>query len=476
MVNVRFEISSDDIKNSLEEIYYSDTLVFHLKKYEGEDLVFDEDTTLVEIKRGRTDLPAVDYDKVAEEFCLFIDSHNENLASHSLDIKFEITDIDSRYACTYKEYLNGNLIKEGVGWAKDIENPVEREAWDDAVIKYKKENNIKMSTDKMKDVIEETNNAVGKLDSELPLEFDLTPPLIETVIPTLATDPCNFANNIIKAAQVSISRINGFPSPVELANYYIKLTKDNIASVSTSVANMQQPIVQMAVTPVIESYDDSYDYFKQLDAEREEYLKTHAEEYYLFKTIDYQEPDYSYLLKTEVLSTNGETIQVNGGNKIEVISQLGFTGSDSKSYCDSKMAWNTVIKTLAGERRITVHKDLVEEVKSIFNEIYNLGFNVKLVGGYTYRTINNPKYPNSTTLSMHSFGCAIDINWKDNPFKASQSRPFEYAPDYWAGIQYNPNECIWTNNHPVVRIFKNHEWGWGGRYGDFMHFSKANGS
>ena len=140
------------------------------------------------------------------------------------------------------------------------------------------------------------------------------------------------------------------------------------------------------------------------------------------------------------------------------------------------MAWNTVIKTLAGDKRITVHKDLVEEVKSIFNEIYNLGFNVKLVGGYTYRTINNPKYPNSTTLSMHSFGCAIDINWKDNPFKASQSRPFEYAPDYWAGIQYNPNECIWTNDHPVVRIFKNHEWGWGGRYGDFMHFSKANGS
>ena len=78
MVNVRFEISSDAIENSLEEIYYSDTLVFHLKKYEGEDLVFDEDTTLVEIKRGRTDLPAVDYDKVAEEFCLFIDSHNEH--------------------------------------------------------------------------------------------------------------------------------------------------------------------------------------------------------------------------------------------------------------------------------------------------------------------------------------------------------------------------------------------------------------
>jgi hypothetical protein len=123
-----------------------------------------------------------------------------------------------------------------------------------------------------------------------------------------------------------------------------------------------------------------------------------------------------------------------------------------------------------------VHEDLVEEVKSIFNDIYNLGFNVKLVGGYVYRRINNPKYPNSTSLSLHSFGCAIDINWEDNPFVSSQSRPFEYAPDYWRGIKYNPNECIWTSNHPVVKIFKNYEWGWGGRYGDFMHFSKANGS
>lgn len=476
MAAVRFEITSSEIENTLDEIYYSDTIIFRLKKYDGDDIVFDGDVTLVDIKRGRTDVPAADYDDVRQTLCQYINDHNENLTSHSLDIKFEITDIDSRFACEYKEYLNGKLIKEGRGWAKDIENPIEREAWDDAVIKYKKDNGIETSTDKMKSGVEDTKNAVSKLDSELPGEFDLTPPLIETAIPTLATDPCNFMNNIIKAAQVSITRINGMPSPVELANYYIKLAKDNIASGSTAVANTQQPTVQAAIEPVTDGYDQSYDYFKQLDAEREEYLKTHSDDIYEFDVVDYQEPDYSYLLKNEVLSTDGGTVQVNGGNRNEVLRQLGFTGTDSKSYCDSMMAWNTVVKTLAGDKRITVHKDLVEEVKSIFNEIYNLGFNVKLLGGYTYRTVNNPNYPNSTKLSMHSFGCAIDINWKDNPFKSSQSRPFEYPPDYWGSIKYNSNECIWTNDHPVVRIFKNHEWGWGGRYGDFMHFSKANGS
>lgn len=476
MATIRFEITSDSIENSLDEVYYSDTIIFRLKKYDGNDLIFDGDVTLVDIKRGRTDIPIVDYDEIEQEFCQYLDVHNESLASHSLDIRFEITDIDSRYACEYKEYFNGKLIKEGKGWAKDIANPREREAWDEAVIKYRKENGIETSTDKMKSGINDVKTAIDKLDTELPLEFDLTPPLIETAIPTIATDPCNFANNIIKAAQVSIARISGFPSPVELANYYIKLAKDNIASVSTSAANMQKPTIKAAVEPISINYDGSYDYFKQLDAEREEFLKTHAEEKYMFDTVEYQEPDYSYLLKTEVLSSDGGTVQVYGGTKGEVLKQLGFTGSDTKSYCDSKMAWNTIIKTLTGNKRITVHKDLVEEVQSIFNEIYNIGFNVKLVGGYIYRYINNPKYPNSKTLSMHSFGCAIDINWSDNPFKSSQSRPFEYAPDDWEGIKYNPNECIWTKDHPVVRVFKNHEWGWGGRYGDFMHFSKTNGS
>ena len=32
-----------------------------------------------------------------------------------------------------------------------------------------------------------------------------------------------------------------------------------------------------------------------------------------------------------------------------------------------------------------------------------------------------------------------------------------------------------TLESPIVKTFAKYGWGWGGRYGDYMHFSKANG-
>lgn len=478
-----FEIYSQSIEDSLSNVYYSGTLVFNLKKYENGNVVFNGDVTMVDIERGRTDIPMSDVEQIREEFYIYIENHNDAIASRSLSIRFEIMDIDSRFACTYREYLNGRLVKEGKGWAKDFTNPREREAWDNAVIEYKRSNGIEMSTDMMKKGLNDVNGAISKLDTQFPLDLDLNPPLIETAIPTLATDPCNFANNIIKAAQVAISRINGAPSPVELSNYYIKLGKDNISSATTVVANTQQEATNSRFALVDENFGESYDYFMELDAEREEYLKTHSEEFYMFDVVDYEPPVLAELLnygggdEDYVDEDTGEVYtgkNISGGNKSEVLAALGFTGTDDESYCNSKMV-TIKVKTLNGNKLLTVHRDLAAEIQTIFEEIYDIGFNVIEVGGYKYRTVRNPNNPNSTALSMHSFGCAIDINWRNNPFPKNFKKPFTTAPEYWNGRHYDPNSCIWTFDHPVVTIFRNHEWGWGGRYGDLMHFSKANG-
>lgn len=471
MNNATFEIYSQEVENSIEVVYYSDTMGFNLKKYENGNLVFDGMVTLVDIYRGRTGIPLSDYDGIRQELYMYIDNHNENLASHSADVRFEILDMDSRYAYRYKEYMNGNLVREGTAWAKDFENDIERDAWDEAVLQYRNNNGITTSTDEMRSGMESVNNAISVMDSQYPLEIDLTPPLIETAIPTLVTDPCNFVENIMKAVKTAISRINGLPNPVELANYYINVATSNISTVSTAVANAQRPATELSFSPVEENFDEVYDYFKELDAEREEYLKEHPYEYYTFNLVDYEPP----VLATVMQYTGGGGASISGGNKSEVLATLGFTGTDSKEYCASKMR-TVKVQTISGERNITVHESLASEVQSIFTDIYNIGFNVKQTGGYCYRTINNPHYPNSTKLSMHSFGCAIDINWSENPFSSSQKKPFEYAPATWNGRTYDQNTCIWTNDHPVVKIFRNYEWGWGGRYGDFMHFSKANGS
>lgn len=157
---------------------------------------------------------------------------------------------------------------------------------------------------------------------------------------------------------------------------------------------------------------------------------------------------------------------IGSGKRAEVIRALGFSDHPTQSECWSKMK-SIEIEAYPG-RKITVHEALVDEVQAIFKEMKYAGVNLnQYIGGFVYRTINNPKHPGSTTLSMHSFGCAIDINYNLNPF-ISGGKPLESGDDTSRGI-------VRTYNSPIVKAFARNGWGWGGRYGDYMHFSKANG-
>lgn len=163
---------------------------------------------------------------------------------------------------------------------------------------------------------------------------------------------------------------------------------------------------------------------------------------------------------------DNSTYTVGTGNRSKVIQALGFSSNPTRAECDRAM--KTITINAYPDKRICVHKDLVNEVQSIFNELKEAGVNLnKYIGGYCFRTINNPRQPNSKTLSMHSFGCAIDINYNLNPFVGG-GKPLKTGDDTASGK-------IRTYNSPIVKAFARHGWGWGGRYGDYMHFSKANG-
>jgi hypothetical protein len=123
------------------------------------------------------------------------------------------------------------------------------------------------------------------------------------------------------------------------------------------------------------------------------------------------------------------------------------------------------VDTLRGGKILTVHKDVAEEVKAIFKDIRKLNpnFDVRTndTGAYCYRNIAG-----TSKLSLHSFGIAIDINWDDNPMVRGE-KPLNSGDD---------TTHIRTLNSPIVKAFRNHGWGWGGTYGDYMHFSKLGGS
>ena len=94
--------------------------------------------------------------------------------------------------------------------------------------------------------------------------------------------------------------------------------------------------------------------------------------------------------------------------------------------------------------------------------------------------------------SRHQWGLAVDINagnggnpwfekrFEDNPIQGElpegATAPWGFHVEKGVIVSayrgtYSRKKCIWHQAHPVVQIFKKHGWGWGGRYGDVMHFS-----
>ena len=145
-------------------------------------------------------------------------------------------------------------------------------------------------------------------------------------------------------------------------------------------------------------------------------------------------------------------------------------------------------------RTVKMHRALAPNVKAIFEDIYKNAprFKIKSLGenGYSYRPVNNGS--NSTTLSNHSWGAAIDINpgcdyeyrtddekvsciSKNPDCVKSVDNPFYSGGKPLKDDNTNTEYAIRTRNSPVVKAFAAHGFGWGGEYGDYMHFSYFNG-
>lgn len=158
---------------------------------------------------------------------------------------------------------------------------------------------------------------------------------------------------------------------------------------------------------------------------------------------------------------------IGGGSRRDIIKKLGFSDYPTEAECRSKMK-SFQLKAYPNFT-FTLHKDLESEVQQIYKELKELGVELnECQSHYRFRPINNPTKKGSKTLSMHSFGCAIDLNYNWNEFVAN-GRPWTSGDNTKKGI-------VRTLDSPIVKVFAKYGWGWGGRYGDYMHFSKANGA
>jgi len=131
--------------------------------------------------------------------------------------------------------------------------------------------------------------------------------------------------------------------------------------------------------------------------------------------------------------------------------------------------------------QIIVARPLAEEVREIFSRLFADGFPIeKMIPVCRYGWSDEKSMDDNNTssfnyreiygtnrLSLHSYGCAIDINPRTNPYHAPDGRVFP------AGARFDPR-AKGAVTERVVSLFAEYGWEWGGvwEHPDYQHFQK----
>jgi len=138
--------------------------------------------------------------------------------------------------------------------------------------------------------------------------------------------------------------------------------------------------------------------------------------------------------------------------------------------------------------RLVIHRQLAAETVVIFRELFAARFAIArmepyedfAVGGYadaddTVGFYCRPDQGDPSKFGMHSYGYAIDINPRENPYRDAKSGwwPRGSAAN---GSREREVPGVITTRSAAFAIFTRYGWLWGGLFRgepDYMHFEKA---
>ena len=197
------------------------------------------------------------------------------------------------------------------------------------------------------------------------------------------------------------------------------------------------------------------------------------------------------LTKSEITSAHDQSqlSQSVGKSKYHKLSP------EMKAYVDENVVKVLLkMKSTGGgdlNKWVVINKNLASDIKAIFDDIYKTDYKFNpgqfaTYGGRGEKPLvdvpNAPGESGSVSGSPTVLGCYQYRNTKKG---SVSNHAFAAAVDLNPG--YNPwlnhmdgnkddDLHIRTKHHPVVQAFAKHGWGWGGSYGDMMHFSPFYGS
>lgn len=138
--------------------------------------------------------------------------------------------------------------------------------------------------------------------------------------------------------------------------------------------------------------------------------------------------------------------------------------------------------------QLVVHEEVTEEVEQIFRKLYQDEFQIekmRIVSIYgadddksmeanNTSAFNCRKKTGGSSFSVHSYGKAIDINPRYNPYIKGEKILPQNAKEYVDRENLEGKHFI-LNNSAIVTLFTEQGWRWGGHYRtlkDYHHFEK----
>ena len=376
------------------------------------------------------------YDNWNDAVNAYITEYN-NKASGS-EIEFEMTDYRKDSAqYQYIKKINGTIVEQGE-WCtyskigSDVSNSPAlytkiRAAWAKAVTEYKTKNGIETVSSFIDTKKEEIKEALKAEDEKYAEPMDMIPPMMETALPKAASDPCNFVEELMKAVATTITRINGIPNPLEILSYEFKAAKHNFKLELTKASDNLSTMVNPALTPMYDEFDECKDYFAELDAGHEEFVKAHANDIMTFNIVMADYTSGSSMGDTSYNSKDGEDPLYDPSADAKQ-AELDIDNIQSAATDISSKGFNDVTYTIISSnngKNKTVPNDVSQHVKDALNncfiplraawEVYCKQNGLKKPYGWTissgYRPASyNAGVAGSSKTSAHMYGYAIDVH------------------------------------------------------------------
>lgn len=221
-----------------------------------------------------------------------------------------------------------------------------------------------------------------------------------------------------------------------------------------------------------------------------------ASQYSVEKNVEQQEQSlYTYSAGTS------SVIAMSDAEVWRLISEGRFSsyreanGAAAKSWQTEKEFWEDLLTSIevpiwkwadasdysqgkvSSTATITVNRYLAEYFADFMTDLYNLPeqYVITDIGGFSFRTKNNGT--SSTSLSAHSFGAVLDINYSVNGMKSYAAWGTEEGIPWntSSGLTEPELSCCCTYDNSWYKLAIEYDLDWGGSWSrgslDPMHFS-----